>query len=104
MILNTANRSSLPFLDEHAVVEVPCVASQDCVAPLAVGDVPAEARALIETVKEVERTTIRAALERSPRLAIKALALHPLVPSVTVARRIFEGYAARHPELRSWAS
>ena len=24
MILNTANRSALPFLDEHAVVEVPC--------------------------------------------------------------------------------
>ena len=24
MILNTANRSALPFLDERAVVEVPC--------------------------------------------------------------------------------
>ena len=25
LILNTANRSALPFLDERAVVEVPCV-------------------------------------------------------------------------------
>ena len=32
-------------------------------------------------------------------LAVKALALHPLVPSVTTAREIFAGYRARLPEL-----
>jgi 6-phospho-beta-glucosidase len=66
------------------------------VTPTAVGDVPAHARALIETIKDVERTTIRAALERSRALAVRALALHPLVPSVNVARRIFDAYGERH--------
>jgi 6-phospho-beta-glucosidase len=96
LILDTANRSSLPFLDERAVVEVPCVVGRAGAVPTAVGDVPPHARALIETIKEVERTTIRAALEGSRALAVRALALHPLVPSVNVARRIFAEYGERH--------
>jgi 6-phospho-beta-glucosidase len=96
LILDTANRGSLPFLDESAVVEVPCVVGRAGAIPTAVGDVPAHARALIETMKDVERTTIRAALEGSRTLAVRALALHPLVPSVNVARRIFSEYGERH--------
>jgi 6-phospho-beta-glucosidase len=99
LILDTANRSALPFLDERAVVEVPCVVGKTGAAPTAVGEVPGHARALIETIKEVERTAIRAAVSGSRQLAIEALALHPLVPSVTTARRIFDAYASRQPEL-----
>ena len=98
-ILNTANRSSLPFLDADAVVEVPCVVGSTGARPIAVGDVPGHARALIESVKEVERLTIQAALTRSRELALKALALHPLVPSVNVARRILDAYSGRQAEL-----
>jgi 6-phospho-beta-glucosidase len=98
-ILNVANRSALPFLDERAVVEVPCVVSASGVRPLAVGPVPDHARALIETVKAVERTTIEAALTGSTSLAVEALALHPLVPSVKAAREIFAGYRERLPAL-----
>jgi 6-phospho-beta-glucosidase len=99
LITNTANRSSLPFLDERAVVEVPCLVGSAGVVPFAVGDVPDHARALIEAVKAVERTTIEAALTGSRELAVKALALHPLVPSVNTARRIFDAYAGRQREL-----
>ena len=31
---------------------------------------------------------------------MRALALHPLVPSVSVARDIFDGYRAQLPELQ----
>jgi 6-phospho-beta-glucosidase len=99
LILNTANRSSLPFLDERAVVEVPAIVGRAGPLPVATGDVPAHARALVTLMKEVERTTIDAALTGSPSLAVKALALHPLVPSVSVAREIFAGYRARLPAL-----
>jgi 6-phospho-beta-glucosidase len=99
MILNTANRSALPFLDERAVVEVPCIVGRTGPQPVAVGPVPAHAQSLITSIKDVERTTIRAALTGSPDLAIRALALHPLVPSVTAARAIFDGYTQRLPEL-----
>jgi len=99
MILNTANRSSLPFLDADAVVEVPCVVDRTGVRPLATGDVPTHARALVESIKEVERLTIHAARTRSRDAALKALALHPLVPSVNVARRILDAYSVRQAEL-----
>ena len=100
MILNTANRSALPFLDEDAVVEVPALVGHAGPVPTAAGPVPEHARALIATIKDVERTTIEAALTGSTDLAVRALALHPLVPSVSVARRIFAGYRERLPELQ----
>jgi 6-phospho-beta-glucosidase len=99
LILNTANRTSLPFLDADAVVEVPAVVGRGGPVPLAAGDLPAHARALVEVMKEIERTAIDAAVTGSAALAVKALALHPLVPSVTVAREIFDGYRARLPQL-----
>jgi 6-phospho-beta-glucosidase len=98
-ILNVANRSALPFLDASAVVEVPCLVGAAGARPLAIGPVPDHARALIESVKAVERVTIEAALTGSTALAVKALALHPLVPSVETARAIFAGYRERLPAL-----
>ena len=65
MIFNTANRSALPFLDERAVVEVPSLVGRAGPRPTAVGPVPEHARALIATIKAVERTTIEAALTGS---------------------------------------
>jgi 6-phospho-beta-glucosidase len=64
------------------------------------GDAPLAARGLIETVKEVERTTIEAALTGSRTLALRALALHPLVPSVDTARRLLDTYLERYPLAR----
>jgi 6-phospho-beta-glucosidase len=98
-IVNVANRSALAFLDARAVVEVPCVVGAAGARPLAVGPVPDHARALVESVKAVERATIEAALTGSTALAVKALALHPLVPSVEAARAIFAGYRERLPAL-----
>jgi 6-phospho-beta-glucosidase len=100
LILNTANRSALPFLDERAVVEVPCVVGRAGPVPMAMGTVPSHARALVEMMKDVERTTIDAALLGSRELAVKALSLHPLVPSVNTAREIFDGYRRRLPALQ----
>jgi 6-phospho-beta-glucosidase len=99
LILDVPNRSSLPFLDAEAVVEVPCVVGRGGIVPVAIGEVPLEAQGLILQVRAAERVAIDAALSRSRALAVRALALHPLVPSVAVAERIFEGYVARQPDL-----
>jgi len=100
LIVNAANSSALPFLEARAVVEVPALVDRSGPRPLAVGDVPDHARALIETVKAVESATIQAALTGSSELAVEALGLHPLVPSVSTAREIFAAYRARLPELQ----
>jgi 6-phospho-beta-glucosidase len=99
LILNVANRSSLPFLDADAVVEVPCVVGRGGVVPVAIGSVPMAAQARIIAVRAAERAAIDAALSRSRSRAVEALALHPLVPSVAVAARILERHLAAQPGL-----
>jgi 6-phospho-beta-glucosidase len=99
MILNVANRSSLPFLDADAVVEVPCIVGRGGVVPVAIGPVPMAAEALIVSVRAAERVAIEAALSGSRPLAIRALALHPLVRSVETATRILDRHLASQPSL-----
>jgi 6-phospho-beta-glucosidase len=101
MILDTANRGSLPCFDAAAVVEVPCVVGSHGVVPVAVGDVPTHAVSLMQTIKNVERLTVQAAIEGSAACVLEALASHPLVGSTGLARRIFDGYRAEHPWLRA---
>jgi 6-phospho-beta-glucosidase len=51
-------------------------------------------------MKDVERTVIEAARTGSRALAVRALALHPLVDSVRQARLIIDRQLAELPELR----
>lgn len=99
LILNVANRSSLPFLDDDAVVEVPCVVGRGGVIPVAIGSVPAESRELIQGVRAAERAAIGAALSGSRQMALHALAIHPLVPSADVAERILQRHLVGQPQL-----
>ena len=104
MVLNARNRTALPFLDPQAIVETVCVVTGAGVRTIATAPLPLHARGLIEQMKEVERTTIAAALQGSAPLAARALALHPLVPSTAVADRILEGYRAQEPHLAALLS
>jgi 6-phospho-beta-glucosidase len=99
LILNVANRSSLPFLDADAVVEVPCVVGRGGVVPVAIGTVPVEASELIGSVRAAERMAMEAALSGSRRMAVQALAMHPLVLSTEVAGRILQRHLIAQPQL-----
>jgi 6-phospho-beta-glucosidase len=99
LVLNTRNRRALAGLDPAAVVEVPCLVDANGAHPLVAGLLPEHARGLVTAVKAVDRAAIEAALTGSRDAAVRALALHPLVDSVALARRLLDGYAAGHPEL-----
>ena len=99
LILNVANRSSLPFLDADAVVEVPCVVGRGGVVPVAIGTVPVEASELIGSVRAAERMAMEAALSGSRQMAVQALAMHPLVLSTEVAGRILQRHLIAQPQL-----
>jgi 6-phospho-beta-glucosidase len=101
LVLNVPNRHTLPGLDTDAVVEVPCVVDANGWRPYATAPLDPHAFGLVTTVKAVERFTIEAALSGSYAAATKALALHPLVGSVTVARAILDTELSALPELRS---
>ena len=99
LILNVRNRGTLGVLDAEAIVEVPCHVDANGPRPLAVDPLPGHAAGLVCAVKAVERDVIAAASGGSRALAVRALAMHPLVDSVSVARRLLDGYQRAIPDL-----
>jgi 6-phospho-beta-glucosidase len=99
LILNVRNAGTLSALDGEAVIEVPCLVDANGAHPVAVDPLPDHATGLVCAVKAVEREVLAAAESGSRATAVKAFALHPLVDSVNVARRLVEGYTGVHPGL-----
>ncbi|MFE3324414.1 6-phospho-beta-glucosidase [Streptomyces sp. NPDC059176] len=99
LILNVRNRGTLSALDEDAVIEVPCLVDGSGARPCRVAPLPYHAVGLVASVKAVEREVLAAARTGSRASAVKAFALHPLIDSVTVARRLLDAYTDEHPGL-----
>lgn len=99
LILDVRNRGTLSVLDEDAVIEVPCLVDANGAHPVAVDPLPYHAVGLVTAVKAVERAVLEAAESGSRAAAVRAFALHPLVDSVSVARRLVDGYTKVHPGL-----
>lgn len=102
MILNVGNDSAggpllVSQLREDAVVEVPCTVDSDGVHPQRVAPVAGEMAGLMVQVKASEQLLLAASAERSFELAWRAFANHPVVDSVTVARRLLETYREQIP-------
>lgn len=92
LILNVANGATIAGLDARAVVEVPCRVDASGAHPQPTPRVDAEHLGLMQQIKAVERLVIEAATTRSAATATRALALHPLVDSVAVARTLTRRY------------
>lgn len=99
LILNVPNAGTLGVLDGTAVIEVPCRVDADGPHPLPVSQLTGHEAGLVTAVKAVERCVLEAAESGSTRAAVRAFALHPLVDSVNVARRLLDGYRGVHPGL-----
>lgn len=98
LILNVPNRGAIQGMAYDDVVEVTCHISNGVIRPLAIGTIPEDALGLMKMVKAYERLTIQAAVEGSYPLALKALTLHPLVPSYETAKAILDDYIELHGE------
>ncbi|GAA3373731.1 6-phospho-beta-glucosidase [Streptomyces sannanensis] len=99
LVLNVRNGATIGVLDSDAVVEVPCLVDASGPRPLPVSQPAGHETGLIAAVKAVERCVLEAAESGSAQSAVKAFALHPLVDSVQVARRLLAGYQEAHPGL-----
>ncbi|MCD9022162.1 6-phospho-beta-glucosidase [Cohnella silvisoli] len=88
--LNVPNGRILDFLPEDAAIEVNCVVTGKGPIALPVTTVPEQAKGLIAAVKTYERLTIEAAISGDRGIALQAMASHPLVPSVNVAKALLD--------------
>jgi len=101
-VVNTPNRGAIPDLPDDGVVEVPCVVDRHGARPIPCAPLPPAIRGLVQSVKAYEELTVRAGAEGDERAALLALAVHPLVPSFDVAKRLWaeikEANAAELPQ------
>lgn len=97
MILNVRNGGALAGFDDDAVVELPATVDASGVHPIPAAAPHGWQLGLMQQVKAVERLTIEAATTGSADAALKALALHPLVDSISVARRLLAGFTEAGP-------
>ncbi|NLW19976.1 MAG: 6-phospho-beta-glucosidase [Clostridiales bacterium] len=94
MVLTVPNQGAVDFLLDTDTVEVTCdIDSQTC-TPRRFPKVPADQRELVSRVKFYERTGAKAIVERSRKLAVQALMLHPLVNSYSLADKLSAAYIA----------
>lgn len=89
-VVNVKNRGAILDLPDDAVVETNCVIDKNGPHPLSVGHVPARIRGLIQVVKAYEELTIEAGVNGDYSSALQALTIHPLVPSLSVAKKILD--------------
>ena len=99
LILNVRGRGAVKPLDDEAVVETNCHVDANGARPIIGTPLDGHAAGLVTAVKSVERDVIRAAATGDRTAALRAFALHPLVDSVAVARRLLDGYLANVPGL-----
>lgn len=88
----------LPGFDEDVVVEVSTKVDATGFTPLPQQPLPHAVRGLVYALAEHQVLAARAAWEGDSRDGIRALAAHPLVPSLSVAEDLYVEMARAHAE------
>lgn len=103
MILGVSNSDAesllIPQLREDAIIEVPCAVDSSGVHPMRQAPLIGPELGLVTQVKACEELVIDAALTGDRTLAWRALASHPLVDSIAVAKELLAAYIAKNPDI-----
>ncbi|MBU5483256.1 6-phospho-beta-glucosidase [Clostridium sp. MSJ-11] len=87
-VVNVKNNGTIEGLPKNTVIEVVCVVDKIGAHPIQVGKLSPKIYGLINAVKAYEELAAEAGVKGDYNLALQALAVHPLVPSVTVAKKL----------------
>lgn len=104
VVVSVKNNGALEFLDDNDVVEISCTIDENGNAvPIKMNNIPKMQENLIKDVKLYENLTVEAIFEKSIQKAIKALTVHPLVNSYSIAKSIVFDYLEVHKEyFKDW--
>lgn len=104
VVVSVKNNGALEFLDDNDVVEISCTIDENGNAvPIKMNNIPKMQENLIKDVKLYENLTVEAIFEKSIQKAIKALTVHPLVNSYSIAKSIVFDYIEVHKEyFKDW--
>src|SRR5699024_5137005 len=96
--VNTKNRNSLASIPSNSAIEVSAIITKEGPIPLAFGDLPIEARGLVQQMKSFERVAVDAAVTGDYHQALLAMTINPLVPSDIIAKEILDEMLEAHKE------
>jgi 6-phospho-beta-glucosidase len=94
--VNIPNRGAIPGLPDDRVVEISGYVNRQGVTPLVHEPLPGHLRGLVEMLAEYQALTAEAAWHGTRADAIRALASHPLVLSLSKAEALYDELAAAH--------
>lgn len=92
LVLSVENNGCIEGLEDQDVIEVTCHVSKNGIVPVPVGEVPEHCYLLIRMIKMYEKLTAEAVKNHSKETAVKALTLHPLVNSYSLAKNLVDEY------------
>jgi 6-phospho-beta-glucosidase len=90
--LTVRNGGALADLEKDDAVELPCQVSAHGVKVPPVGHAPEAVKSLLLRVKEYERLTVEACVDRSKEAAVAALERNPLVAERELAGKVLSQY------------
>ena len=98
MVVSVPNNGAIDFLEDDDVVEITCRFENNKINPIKLENIPKMQRNLIQSIKLYERLTVEASLEKNREKAVKALTVHPLVNSYSLAKKLVDEYLEAHKE------
>jgi 6-phospho-beta-glucosidase len=102
-VANVRNGTTLPFLPEDAVVEVPCVVDREGARPLPVPALDPLLAGLVAHVSAYEELALAAAVHGGRDRVVAALLAHPLVGQWDLAQGLTDRLLAANAEHLPWA-
>jgi 6-phospho-beta-glucosidase len=98
IVVNVPNRGAIENLEDDDIVEAPCRIDRRGPVPQRCGALPESVRGLVLAVKAYERTAIRAAVEKSGRLAELAMLEYPIIGQWELACDLKNALVRSDPE------
>lgn len=102
-VVNALNGSTLPFLPDDAVIEVPARVDAQGAHPLPVRPLEPLYAGLVASVTAYERLALEAALKGGRDRVFEALLAHPLIGQIEYADRLTDELVAHNREHLAWA-
>lgn len=98
MVVSTKNNGAVSDLPDDVVVEVASIITSNGPVPLSWGSFDPLSRGLLQLMKDMELTTIKAAVTGDYKTALQAFTINPLVPSGKIAQTILDEMLVAHKE------
>jgi 6-phospho-beta-glucosidase len=87
-VLNVVNGPIISWLPPDAVIEIPVLLEDGRIRPLAVGPVPPDVKALVQTNCTYEMLAVEAIVERDRAKALRALLMNPMIHTYDQAAQV----------------